>query len=89
MKLAEAFALNLRDWRQQREMSQGELADKIGSSLSYISLLERGKRTPSLEVIERAADALGVENIDLLIPAKARVPVVKAHLLTSAKEDHS
>jgi transcriptional regulator with XRE-family HTH domain len=41
-------------------LSQGDLAQKIGMSMSYISLIEKGKRDPAISTIEQIADALGV-----------------------------
>lgn len=50
----------IRNIRQQRNMSQEELADLCGLHRTYISDVELGKRNVSLENIERIADALNV-----------------------------
>jgi putative transcriptional regulator len=42
------------------EMTQIELAEKVGASRQTIIALEAGKYTPSLELAFRIADALGV-----------------------------
>ena len=41
-------------------LSQEALAQKIGVSMSYISLIEQGKRDPPMSTIGQVADALGV-----------------------------
>lgn len=46
--------------RTQRSLSQSRLAELIGVSPSYISLLERGKRDPNFSVIEDIAAALDI-----------------------------
>ena len=46
--------------RTSRGLSQDELARKIGKSISYISLIEQGKRDPAMSTIEEIARALGV-----------------------------
>jgi transcriptional regulator with XRE-family HTH domain len=46
--------------RTNRGMSQEELAKKVGLSISYISLIEQGKRDPPMSTVEEMADALGV-----------------------------
>jgi transcriptional regulator with XRE-family HTH domain len=46
--------------RASRGLSQGELAKKIGKSISYISLIEQGKRDPAISTVEEIAHALGV-----------------------------
>jgi transcriptional regulator with XRE-family HTH domain len=46
--------------RTQRGLSQSELANIAGISVSYLSLLERGKRDPTFSTIEDIASALNV-----------------------------
>ncbi len=46
--------------RMEIEMSQAELAEKIGTTQSVITRFERMGRTPSLEFIYRVAKGLGV-----------------------------
>ena len=54
------FAGNVRRLRAKKKLSQKALADKVGISVSYVSMLERGQRSPPLETIEKMAKALGV-----------------------------
>jgi transcriptional regulator with XRE-family HTH domain len=42
------------------DMSQETLAEKCDVSTSYIGLVERGERKPSLEIVLRIANALSV-----------------------------
>lgn len=56
--LPHAFGLILRIYRQKAELSQEELADAAGYDRTFISLLERGRRQPSLETVFRLASAL-------------------------------
>lgn len=44
--------------RVMKKMSQDDLAKKAGVDRSYISQIESGKKTPSLSVLGRIADAL-------------------------------
>ncbi len=46
--------------RVQRGISQGDLAEQSGLSISYISLLERDKRDPSMSAMEKIVSALKV-----------------------------
>ena len=46
--------------RTNQGLSQGDLASRIGMSVSYISLIEQGKRDPAISTIEDVASALGV-----------------------------
>jgi transcriptional regulator with XRE-family HTH domain len=60
MTLGQIVSQNLRLVRLQRKLSQEALAGKAGISVSYVSMLERGQRSPPLETIEKMAKALGV-----------------------------
>ena len=51
---------NVRKLRQQRKMTQEQLAFEAEIDLTYMGGIERGKRNPSLLVMARIADALGV-----------------------------
>ena len=64
--LAEKFQANLKTERMRRKLSQEALAHKAGLSVSYISMLERGQRTPPLDTLETLAKALSVSPVSLL-----------------------
>ena len=64
--LADRFAANLRSERRRRRLSQEALAAKARLSVSYISMLERGQRTPPLDTLESLAKALAVSPTSLL-----------------------
>jgi transcriptional regulator with XRE-family HTH domain len=66
MDLVTRFAGNVRKLRSKKKLSQKILADKIGISVSYVSMLERGQRSPPLDMLEKVAKALGVTPISLL-----------------------
>jgi transcriptional regulator with XRE-family HTH domain len=57
----------IRKLREEREMSQLELAKKSGVAQGYISSLEAGeKKNPGIDVLKRLARALGVPVTELL-----------------------
>ncbi len=51
---------NVRRLRQQKGLTQEELAFEAKIDLTYVGGIERGKRNPSLIVMARIADALSV-----------------------------
>jgi len=57
---------NVRKIRQQRRMTQEELAFAAEIDLTYMGGIERGKRNPSLLVMTRIAAALHVSPAKLL-----------------------
>jgi transcriptional regulator with XRE-family HTH domain len=54
------FGRNVRRVRQQKGLTQEELAFKAEIDLTYMGGIERGRRNPSLLVMARIADALSV-----------------------------
>ena len=47
------------------EMTQQQLAEKVGASRQTISAIEAGKYSPSLELAFRIADAFGVKIVEV------------------------
>jgi len=66
MTLGQLVTQNLRAARIKRKYSQEALAHRAGISVSYVSMLERGQRSPPLETLEILAHALGVPAVSLL-----------------------
>ncbi|OQY67167.1 hypothetical protein B6D29_02220 [Microgenomates bacterium UTCPR1] len=60
------FGENLQKIRRQKGISQEKLAATVGVHRTYIALLEQGDRNPSLRIIYRIAQALGVKSGELL-----------------------
>ncbi|HSN15559.1 MAG TPA: helix-turn-helix transcriptional regulator [Anaeromyxobacteraceae bacterium] len=60
MALLIRFAENVHRLRLKNKLSQKALAKRVGISVSYVSMLERGHRSPPLETVEKLAKALGV-----------------------------
>ena len=61
------FSKNLRKYRNESGLSQEAFANKAGLHRTYISALERGKRSVALDNIEKIADALGIDAYLLFI----------------------
>ena len=61
MNLLHVFAGNLKRYRLQLGLSQEEFADKAGLHRTYISAVEREKRSIALDNIEKIARALEIE----------------------------
>jgi transcriptional regulator with XRE-family HTH domain len=61
-----AFGEVLRRHRKHRGLSQERLAQLSGLDRTFVSLLERGGRQPSLSTLLRVAAALGVRASDLV-----------------------
>lgn len=66
MEIREVFAKNLRLIRQSKRLSQEELAHLADIDRTYVSSLERGVYSPTLDVVERLAKALDTNAAELL-----------------------
>jgi transcriptional regulator with XRE-family HTH domain len=57
---------NLREARQRARLSQVELAQRATLAQQVISLIEAGRANPTVQTLQRLADALGYPLADLL-----------------------
>jgi len=64
---------NVRQLRQDRGLTQEQLAFEAQLDLTYVGGIERGRRNPSLLVLVRLAAALGVLPADLVHTAENNV----------------
>lgn len=69
MNILEVFAKNLRHYRTIQKLSQEKLAEMCGLHRTYISDIERGKRSISIGNVQKIADSLGIETYKLFIEA--------------------
>ena len=65
-KVAKAFGKTLRRYRDAAELSQIALAEHSDLDRTYISLLERGLRQPSLAALLALARAMKVSPLTIL-----------------------
>ena len=61
-----SYSVVLRDVRVGKGLSQGSLAEMAGTTQSYVSRIESGVRTPTLDTLVSLALALGC-TLDVLV----------------------
>jgi transcriptional regulator with XRE-family HTH domain len=59
----------LRDRRAALRLTQRSLAEKLGVEATHLALIEGGRRKPSLKLVVRIADSLGLNRQDVLLLA--------------------
>ena len=64
--LIEAFGNRIRQLRTERNLSQEQLAELTGFHRTYIGMIERGERNPSLSNVGVFADAFELSLSELL-----------------------
>ena len=60
------FAKRIRSLRTERGLSQESFALQCGIDRTYVGRLENLKRNPSLEILSKIANGLGIKLSDLL-----------------------
>jgi len=55
------LGMRIKEIRQSRKMSQDKLSEKLGIDPKYLSRIEVGKATPSLDLLVKTASLLNVE----------------------------
>ncbi len=66
MDIKKRFGVKLRELRQQKKLTQEELADRAGMHFTYIGQIERGLRNPSLVNLYKLSKALKISAGELL-----------------------
>lgn len=72
MNLQKIVGGNVLRLRQEKGWSQENLAEASGLHRTYISQIETGTRNPTLGIIQRLAQALGVAPHELLQEPQGR-----------------
>lgn len=72
MDIINVFANNVKRYRTERGLSQEAFAEKAGLHRTYISAVEREKRSIALENIQKIADALEIETYLLFIDIEGK-----------------
>ena len=63
---AEKFGAVVRRLREEKGLTQEELAERAGISATYVGFIERGDNVPTLTIVIQIASALRVRPSDLL-----------------------
>jgi transcriptional regulator with XRE-family HTH domain len=72
------FAQVIRGRRRALDLTQAQLAQRIGTSTPYVGYLEGGQRHPSQKVLGKLAAALGLDFRELFVLANPRVAALAA-----------
>lgn len=64
-KFQEYLANNIKSARKRKKLTQMQLADLCETSTNYIGLMETAKRFPSVDMLEKIANALELKPQEL------------------------
>ena len=71
--LEEAFGSVIRELRHSRGLSQEELSFACGRHRTYVSLIERGRNSPSIKTLWMLSDALDVKPSEIIRRVEKRL----------------
>lgn len=92
-EIATALGLRIRELRNERHMSQEELAFKAGISAAHLGQIERALKNPTIDTVGKIAAAMGVPITTLFTNEQAKAdmgsPVIgkiNAHLMDMTED---
>lgn len=71
MELKDVLATNLRVLRQEKGITQEDLADRTGLSSRYVGSIERARVSASITVLGKLAEALDMDPCELIRTRRA------------------
>ncbi|MGQ9823673.1 MAG: helix-turn-helix domain-containing protein [Desulfotomaculales bacterium] len=75
----------IRDFRKERGITLGRLAEQLDISPSYLSAIERGIRKPSISVLKRISEALNVSITYLLNESEDEATAEKLRFIRESR----
>ncbi len=82
MKQSDKLRQNIRDTREQKKLTQEELAEKLGLSVTGYAKIERGETQINYDRLEKIAKALEV-GVGELIPLQEDEGIIVLHNLNN------
>jgi transcriptional regulator with XRE-family HTH domain len=73
--------------RRRKNLTLQQISKYCGVSLNFISLVERGVRTPSDEIILKLSEILGIESEDLFVVLGKIHPQIRTNVLIAIEHE--
>lgn len=70
---------NIKRFREEKNISQSEIADKLSVTRQAVSNWENGKTEPDIDTLHKIADILGVSIEELIYGEKREMTVIHKH----------
>ena len=78
--LRQLLGTNIRIFRKSSGLSQSKLAELVNTATNYISAIEAGRRFPSVDILEKIANALKIDTPELFSPKPIQLDLEKKEL---------
>jgi transcriptional regulator with XRE-family HTH domain len=73
----------LRTERERRGTTLRDLSDTVYISIGYLSEIERGKKEPSLAILDQLCDTLGLDLGEVMLQSIREVKQTRKELVTA------
>jgi transcriptional regulator with XRE-family HTH domain len=73
MEMMRVFAWNMKKYRKKKGLTQEKLAEILNTATSYIGEIEINNGNPSMEMVEKIANALDIEPFRLFVDDNERI----------------
>ena len=83
--IREILAQNLKENRRKLGITQPMLAERAGLSTHYLGMIEIGRNFPTADVLERLAEALGINSNELFSVAVSPERAIEELKLAAVK----
>ena len=84
----EILAINLKYYRYISKLSQEKFAEILDTSLIYENQLEKGRRNPSLEMLDRIADSIS-KLLDINVTSSELIKYDQKKIVTAKRIDET
>jgi transcriptional regulator with XRE-family HTH domain len=89
VRLREILAYRLKEKRRKCGFSQARLAEKVEVSTHHIGMIEIARDLPTLDLVERIADALDIEIYELFVdPFSSHEELERLYQTVAKNIDH-
>jgi transcriptional regulator with XRE-family HTH domain len=85
MKRTNNIANLMRGRRQALRLTQRSLATKLRINAAHVSLIETGRQKPSLSLVRRLADVLGLNRQEVLLLARPETSALLSQIQTEKR----
>jgi transcriptional regulator with XRE-family HTH domain len=86
-QLRQILAANIKKYRSLRGFSQMKLAERVDTAPNYIAMIETGRKFPSDRILEKMAQALNINAIDLFEVKTDAAVSLQAELIKKIHND--
>jgi transcriptional regulator with XRE-family HTH domain len=87
MDLKQMIGARIKDIRNKQGVTQEQLSERVGINTKYLSSIERGKENPTLNILLKLTESLGVNLDEMFSNLQIEDPVKTPSLIISLLDE--